>query len=384
MARRAAGLRVLMTADAVGGVWSYSVALASALAERGHSVHLVTLGPAPTRDQVEALTDHTGVQLEATDFALEWQDPEGRDMRRAKRGLREIAARVAPDVVHLNGFREALVPFAAPTLVVAHSCVRSWWRACRGSDPDEPRWATYIDNVQRGLCAADAWVAPTLAFREEIELLYAPPTKGRVIHNGIVPADRTQAEDKEPLVLAAGRVWDEAKNMSRLVGVAPRLAWPLFVAGDDGAPTDRVDAGGAARRANPLGRLSQGELWKWMNRASIFVAPAQYEPFGLGVLEAASMGCALVLSEIRSFRELWDGAAAFVNPEDQEQITSVINDLCAKADKRIELGRAAAERARRYSQSAMVDGYEQLYREMTARASARPLQPAASPLEAVG
>ena len=43
--------RILMTTDAVGGVWSYSTALATALAKRGHEVLLVTLGPPPQRDQ---------------------------------------------------------------------------------------------------------------------------------------------------------------------------------------------------------------------------------------------------------------------------------------------------------------------------------------------
>ena len=38
-----------------------------------------------------------------------------------------------------------------------------------------------------------------------------------------------------------------------------------------------------------------------MSRAAIFFSPALYEPFGLGVLEAAARGCALVLADIPSF-----------------------------------------------------------------------------------
>ena len=44
----------------------------------------------------------------------------------------------------------------------------------------------------------------------------------------------------------------------------------------------------------------------------IFVSVSRYEPFGLAVLEAAHAGCALVLSDIPTFRELWQGAASFV------------------------------------------------------------------------
>ena len=34
--------------------------------------------------------------------------------------------------------------------------------------------------------------------------------------------------------------------------------------------------------------------------------PARYEPFGLSILEAALSGCALVLGDLPSLRELWD------------------------------------------------------------------------------
>src|SRR3954463_7827230 len=43
--------KVLMTTDAVGGVWTYSTGLASALAAARMEVHLVTLGPRPREEQ---------------------------------------------------------------------------------------------------------------------------------------------------------------------------------------------------------------------------------------------------------------------------------------------------------------------------------------------
>ena len=53
-----------------------------------------------------------------------------------------------------------------------------------------------------------------------------------------------------------------------------------------------------------------------MARAAIFVSSSVYEPFGLAVLEAAGSGAALVLSDIPTFRELWDEAALFAPPGD--------------------------------------------------------------------
>ena len=63
----------------------------------------------------------------------------------------------------------------------------------------------------------------------------------------------------------------------------------------------------AARPARAAPRSRAGSA-----RCPIFVSAARYEPFGLAVLEAAQAGCALVLSDIPTFRELWDGAALFV------------------------------------------------------------------------
>jgi hypothetical protein len=44
-----------MTTDAVGGVWTYATGLARRLCMDGREVTLVTLGPAPRREQVETL-----------------------------------------------------------------------------------------------------------------------------------------------------------------------------------------------------------------------------------------------------------------------------------------------------------------------------------------
>src|SRR5215216_296833 len=154
-------LRVLMTTDAVGGVWVFSTALARELCRRGDRVTLVTLGPPPQEHQLASIRDIPGLDLEITDLALEWMDPQGHDLSRALDRLADIERRLAPDLVHLNGYREACGDFAAPVLVSAHSCVRSWWRACHGGEPSEDRWQSYIADVAAGLARANAWAAPS-------------------------------------------------------------------------------------------------------------------------------------------------------------------------------------------------------------------------------
>ncbi len=357
------GLRVLMTTDAVGGVWVYAAALARELSRRGTHVTLVTLGPSPRGEQLEALRG-TDVAVMSTDLALEWMDPEGKDFARGRGTLSALERRIKPDLVHLNSYREACARWASPVLVMAHSCVRSWWHACRSSEPTEPRWQEYIANVGLGLVAADCWAAPSVAFRDSVEMLYAPPTRGRVIWNGI--DDFPTPATKDPFILVAGRLWDEAKNAAALLTIARDLDWPVRVAGSLEAP----DSNGRIRTdccpVQALGELSRPELLALMERAAVFAAPAVYEPFGLTVLEAAAAGCALVLADIPTFRELWRGAALFVDPRDQSAFSTAINRLCREPKLRGRMQRSARRRALRYTLDAMADDYCKLYARMLA------------------
>jgi glycosyltransferase involved in cell wall biosynthesis len=355
---------VLITTDAVGGVWVHSTALAQALTARGWHVSLITLGPAPSREQLLAVVGNPEIDIEVTNLELEWQDPDGHDHQRALDYLTGLGRRLDPDMVHLNGFREALAVWRAPVVVTAHSCVRSWWRACRGGEPREARWAYYTAQVEAGLNAADAWTAPTAAFRDTMVALYNPARQGSVIHNGIPERERPAQVAKEPSILAAGRLWDEAKNIAILPKAAEGTCWPVQVAGavqEKGSGLHPVPISGPIEW---LGELPHGALLQAMERASIFVAPAFYEPFGLGVLEAASCGCALVLADIPTFRELWDGAALFINPRDPKGLTALLNTLAANDGFRRCFQNAASRRASRYSLDAQVAAYERVYAEL--------------------
>jgi glycosyltransferase involved in cell wall biosynthesis len=350
--------RILMTTDAVGGVWTYATELSRGLCEHGDEVTLVVMGPAPRADQLAPLHDIRGLTIETTDLALEWMDPEGTDIANARDRLLSIARRVCPDIIHLNSYREAVFDWRAPVLVVAHSCVWSWWQACRGCEPDDPRWHRYREAATAGLAAADIWCAPSEAFRRTTEALYRVRTPGHVIRNGANL--HATVYEREPFILAAGRLWDEAKNLPALAAVAPDLDWPVRVAGPVATPgSDESCPDGA--NLTWLGNLSRPELTAQMQQAAIFAAPALYEPFGLSVLEAAACGCALVLSDITTMRELWHGAALFVAASDRDAWRNALQRLTRDRALRAQLQRSALMRAYHYSLDGMVDAYREVY-----------------------
>jgi glycosyltransferase involved in cell wall biosynthesis len=368
--------RILMTTDAVGGVWTYATGLVRGLCGRSDEVTLVVMGPAPRADQLAPFHDIRGLCIELTDLVLEWMDPDGSDIAKARERLLRIARQVRPDIIHLNSYREAVFDWPAPVLVVAHSCVWSWWQACRGGEPDDLRWHRYREAAAAGLAAADMWCAPSEAFHHTIEALYPVRSSGRVIHNGA----RLQAacHEKKPFILAAGRLWDEAKNLSTLAAIASDLDWSVQVAGPLAAPDSDENCSDEVN-LTCLGNLSRPELTAQMQRASIFAAPALYEPFGLSVLEAAACGCALALSDIPSLRELWQGAALFVAASDRGAWRNALQRLTRDHGLRTQLQRAALLRARRYSLDAMVDAYREVHRTMANRAFAH-AAPARTPM----
>jgi glycosyltransferase involved in cell wall biosynthesis len=99
-------------------------------------------------------------------------------------------------------------------------------------------------------------------------------------------------------------------------------------------------------------------------RAAIYALPARYEPFGLSILEAALSECTLVLGDIPSLRENWDGAALFVAPDDHEGLKRILLNLIAKPDLRRALGKRALERGRKFTSQCMARKYLQLYSEL--------------------
>ncbi len=354
--------RVLLTADTVGGVWTYALELARGLSDLAVEVMVVVIGPGPSPAQRAEAIGIPGLVLVVPGLELEWQDRAGPLSDTAAEHLRSLADAFDADIVHCNGFREAGAGFAAPVVMAAHSCVRTWWWACRHEDPP-PGWSTYAEGVRSGVRAASAVIAPTEAFLSEFSAAWGRLPCARVIHNGIdltIPARSGRGD----FVLAAGRLWDEAKNVALLRSIADDLPWPVCLAGEP--PVE--DLTGPMRW---LGRLDRVELIAVMARAAVFVAPARYEPFGLAILEAANAGCALVLGRLPSLIELWGNAARFVAPSDAEDLKRTLLDLREDPEALRRLQAGACRRARDFSRERMVREHLALYGEQMQRSSSR-------------
>lgn len=349
-------LRILMTTDTVGGVWSYAVELARSLQARGVQVALATMGAPLRPDQRAQVAGLPSVTLHESAYRLEWMEQPWADVQRAGDWLLALESQERPDLVHLNQFAFGALPFAAPTLLVAHSCVLSWWRAVHG-EAAPATWDVYQRKVQQGLAGAGLVAAPSRTMLQSLVANYGAIRAGLVLANGRTPGLFRPAP-KQPYIMAAGRFWDAAKNLAALEAVAPRLAWPVRLAGSTAHP----DGGTVQPRGlECLGELRTRTLAQQLGAAAIYAAPARYEPFGLSVLEAALSGCALVLGDIPSLREIWGEAARYVAPDDHAALARVLSSLIQDPAERQRLGAAARSRALNFTAERMAERYLQAY-----------------------
>jgi glycosyltransferase involved in cell wall biosynthesis len=348
-------MKVLISTDTAGGVLTYTTELAAALETQGIEVIVATMG-APLRPEQRELLP---ARVHESGYRLEWMEQPWEDVAAADEWLLSLEETEQPDVVHLCSFAHGTVPFRAPKVLVAHSCVLSWWRAVHGEEASA-EWDGYRERMGAGLIAVDAVVAPTRAMLGELERDHElRPATATVIYNGSsVPLAPAETE-KRDLVLGSGRFWDPAKNLAALDAAAEGLAWPVTVVGDLGPE-------GRTQHAESTGALSPAALAELRRSATIYAAPARYEPFGLGILEAARDRCALVLGYIPSLRELWRDAAIFIQPDDERALHEALEALIDDRPLRYDLARRAQRRAAEYSIQRAAHAYRRLYEQLVA------------------
>lgn len=352
--------RVLMTVDAVGGVWRYALDLAAGLQGEGTEVLLAGLGPAPSAAQRrEAEATHVG--LAWLDVPLDWMTDREAELDRLPALLGDLAARFGADLLQVNAPTQAagLAP-GCPLVVVSHSCVPTWFEAVRGGGLPAG-WDWHRPRNRAGFDRADCVVAPSASHAALLETVYGPIPGLRVVANGSssgAPEGAREAE-KDPFVLAAARWWDEAKDGRTLDLAADAIVWPVVMAGATEGPNGAACPLAPGRGA---GLLPAAEVDRLMARAAVFVSSSLYEPFGLAALEAAKTGAALVLSDIPTHRELWDGAALFFAPRDPSGLAAAANRLAEDDALRQRLGAAARERAERFTLAAQAAVMAEVYR----------------------
>jgi glycosyltransferase involved in cell wall biosynthesis len=355
-------MRVLMTTDTVGGVWTFTQELAAGLLRSGCAVALVSLGRRPSNEQrtwADNLTCAWGTNFryKALDTPLEWMPRNESAYSDAAPVLMEMARDFQPDLLHSNQFCFGALPLEAPKVITAHSDVLSWAASCRDGKLEDSAWLRqYLALVDSGISGAECVVAPTRWMLHALARNFPLPESTAVVPNGRTLAAPSAARKLQ--AVTAGRLWDEAKNTSMLREA--RSPVPLLVAGEsDASAPDHVMS---------LGPLSQNDLLALFRESSIYICTSRYEPFGLAPLEAALCGCAVLANDIASLREVWsDGALYFSGAE---SLAELLRDLCDNPERLRAAHIQSFQRAGLFTAQRMIKGYLQVFQSALARSEA--------------
>jgi glycosyltransferase involved in cell wall biosynthesis len=346
--------RILMTLDAVGGIWQYAIALAVQMKLTGDVVILVGCGPQPRSEQLEQI--ETAATLHWLQSPPLWMAGSERDLDLLPVELSRLVHDNEINVVHLNEVGQAIgLALPCPIVAVSHSCTTTWFNAVRRSPP--PRsWEWHRECTYAALRRADLIVAPSASHARALAACYGPAACHAVVHNAVAPD--TVLNRREDFVFAASRWWDAGKNGQILDAAASQTVWPIIAAGPTLGPNgDRI----SFRHAQSIGSVSNIAVRRLSSRSGIFVSPSIYEPFGLAALEAAAAGTPLVLADIPTYRELWSDAALFFPPDDAEALAKTLNAACADRELRRALGEAALRRSRVFTLERQVTAMHAVY-----------------------
>lgn len=350
-------MRVLMTTDTVGGVWTFTQELATGLLDQGSDVALTAVGRRPNAAQAswsQAMRARWGSRFHFSSLAapLEWMQDNHDAFTHAEDALLRTARDFRADVVHANQFCFGALNFDGPVVVTAHSDVLSWATACEPSVLQGSSWLSrYTQLVQAGLSNASMVVAPTAWMLSALAAEYPLPHVQRVIHNGRSLPPPPLCNTRKLQAVTAGRLWDPAKNIALLAEVS--APFPLLLAGEITCEASTAPpCPGGVRLLGPLATQALLDLFA---ESAIYICPSRYEPFGLAPLEAALCGCALVLNDLPSLREIWGDAALYFR--DAPSLEAILTRLASTPNEVVRLQESAQSRASLYSREAVTTQY---------------------------
>lgn len=178
---------------------------------------------------------------------------------------------------------------------------------------------------------------------------------------------------KENYILAVG-TRQPRKNLKRVIEVFTSIAdeYPdleLRIAGkygwgeDDESTNKQINK--YKNRIKILGYINDNDLVKLYRQAMCLVYPSLYEGFGLPILEAMSLGCPVITSNVSSMPEVGGDAVLYVNPKSVEEIKSSIIRIIESKDLQNELINKGLKQAKKFSWAKTANETKQVYKNVT-------------------
>jgi D-inositol-3-phosphate glycosyltransferase len=382
VSEHASPLAVLGGVDA-GGQNVHVAALATALAEDGHTVTVYTRRDDPSLPERVAFAD--GVDVVPVDAGP--AGPVPKDLLLPHMGAFADALAAAwiadrPDVVHGHFWMSGLATLDAarrvdialgghlPVTQTFHALgvVKRRHQGLKDTSPAERSWlepdvARRVDTVI-ATCSDEAF---------ELKAFGVPSSRIAVVPCGVDTAHFTPDGPAAPRTERL-RVMTVSRLVQRKgVGIAIEALAKLVAAGVDaelvivGGAGDAthleddpevarlqavIDAEDVRDRVTLAGRIEHDDLPRMLRSADVVVCAPWYEPFGIVPLEAMACGIPVVASSVGGLIDtvVEDVTGVHVPPRDPQGVADALEALLADPERRKRYGRAGRRRATsRYS-----------------------------------
>ncbi len=156
---------------------------------------------------------------------------------------------------------------------------------------------------------------------------------GGAITGGVAPVGAGVAvPEKDPLlVLCIARI-EGLKNQLNLIKALNNTRYSLVLIGQAAANQAsyyRLCQQAAGSNVRFIGHLPQEELIGYYGKAKVHILPSWFETTGLSSLEAAALGCSIVITDKGDTREYFGDYAWYCDPSSPESILRAVDQAAA-------------------------------------------------------
>lgn len=184
-------------------------------------------------------------------------------------------------------------------------------------------------SVRKIIAASDMLLPNSQSEYNRLSKDYAIFGSYRVIPNAIEPSlfvtdGRIKRDDN--LVICVGRI-EGRKNQLNLIKALNNSRFKLILIGAASANQVKYYQACkaiAAPNVSFINKISQVELKSYYQEAKVHVLPSWFETTGLSSLEAAVMGCNVVITEKGDTREYFEDYAYYCDPNEPKSILSAV------------------------------------------------------------
>lgn len=237
--------------------------------------------------------------------------------------------------------------------------------------------------IKRSCRKASKIIAVSQNTKKDLVNLYKIPTeKIEVVYEGVnfefplwkrgIKGDSKSSENSsnpsptlpflkgERFLLFLGRI-EERKNVLGIIKAFEifkekyKLPHKLVLAGKPGHGYNSIKSkvqslkSKARKDIVELGFVREKEKWQLLQNADVFLFPSLYEGFGLPILEAQSVGTAVVTSKVSSIPEVVGESAVLIDPKDYQALAEAMYKLVSDENLRNDIIEKGYENVKRFS-----------------------------------